>query len=490
MGGRGFGLEDGTAAVLTVISKSGPPVVLRCGSPTLSGNRFYLQRIGDPGVFVADRALRDALPKSPDEWRDRSLFVLPREGFDRVELSGKTEFRADRDTNGIWRLKRPLEARADGGRMETMIALLERARVERFVSDQPVSDLETFGLQKPEAELILGRGAQDLVRLSFGGLSTGDPAQRYALRRDLTNLVTVPAATLESLIQPLADFRDRRLLPPPGPVTALEFVGRAGEAGFRVERTNLNSTNWWVTSPKHFPADPEIMEYFLRQFELVEIADFTADVVTDLARFGLQPPVRDYRLLRGTNLAVEIQFGIPFPARPTLLAVRRTDEPSVYGLPVSVLAQFADSAQQLHDWHFSVSNVMKLRVQRPGSEGVLVRTNGGWVHPLGRMDSILAANLELSLGELGAVRSDRYSLADPRQEQQFRQIYHLSASPLTLVIELSPGSARGFTKWRLEFGGELGGSRVALARFDDDPTGVTVKVPSGLFGDLLKYLAW
>ena len=219
-------------------------------------------------------------------------------------------------------------------------------------------------------------------------------------------------------------------------------------------------------------------------------SDFTADVVTDLARYGLQPPVRDYRLFRGTNLAAVVQFGTPFPMRPTLLAVRRTDEPSVYGLPVSVLAQFADSAQQLHDWHFSVSNVMQVRVQRPGVEGVLVRTNGGWAHPRGRMDSLVAANLELSLGELGAVRSDRYSLADPRQEQQFRNIYHLSASPLTLVIELGPGSSRGFTKWRLEFGGEVGASRVALARFDDDPIGVTVKVPSGLFGDLLKYLVW
>lgn len=487
-GARTHGLDVASGIRLGIVLRDGKPVTLQLGALTLDGTRFYLQRVGDPGVFVADRALLDAVPAMPDDWRDRALFVAPREGFDRVEVKGAAEFRAELDGAGNWRLKRPLDARADSERIHTLIALLRQVRVDRFVSDRPVADLESYGLQSPAAEVVLGRGAQDLVQLSVGAVVTNDPAHRYALRRNSTSLVTVPSRILEPLSQPLPEYRDRRLLGDVAAATALEFVGGPGDAGFRVERTNAASTIWWVTAPRRFPADPGVMDFFLRQFGHFEIADFTADIVPDPARYGLAPPVRSYRLLSGTNLMAELQFGTLMTNRPALLHVRRTDEPSVYGLPTSITGQLAQVAGQLRDWRFVATNAVRLRVRRDAREGVLTRTNGGWNTAGGRLDSIGAGNLEATLNGLGSLRSDRFALSDAAQEQLFRKTFRLAESPLTLTVELGPGGSAGFTRWTLEFGGVLGASRVALVRFDDDPVPLRVQVPLILFEDLMRDL--
>ncbi len=489
-GARAFGLESAGGTRLTATLREGRSVILQLGLPTLGGTRFYLQRVGDAGVFVADRALLETLPSSVDDWRDRALFPTPREGFDRVELKGATDFRAERDAQGNWRLKRPLDARADSERINTLIALMEHVRVDQFLADRPVADLESYGLQTPAAELVLGRGAQDLVQLAIGSVVTNDTAHRYALRRTGTNLLTVPARVLDPLVQPLSQYRDRRLLGEVGAATAIELAGTAATPGFRVERTNATSTNWRVAGPKGFPADAGVMDFFLRQFGQFEIADFVSDIVPDLARYGLATPVRSYRLTSGTNLLAELQFGTAVAGRPTLIHVRRTDEASVYGLPTSITGQLAHVAGELRDWRFGATKVLRIRVRQAGAERVLVRTNGVWNHGRGRLDSIAAGNLDATLNGLGALRSDRFALIELAQQQQFRRIYHLDDSPLTVTLEIDPRASLGFGQWTLEFGGELGAARVALARFDDDPTPLRLQVPMILFEDLLRDLVW
>ena len=116
-GARAFGFENLLAPRLTVRAGDQAPVILNFGDRTLGGTRFYFQRVGNPGVFVAERSLLDALPNSADDWRERALFPTPRDGFDRLELKGITEFRAERDSTGNWRLKRPLDARANSERL-------------------------------------------------------------------------------------------------------------------------------------------------------------------------------------------------------------------------------------------------------------------------------------------------------------------------------------------------------------------------------------
>jgi len=485
---RAYGLDGATGSRLVLTLQNGKSVSLQLGGFTVGERKFYLQRIGNPGIFIADRALLDALPVSADDWRDRSLFPVPREGFDRIELRGTSDFRAELERGGEWRLKRPLDARADSARIHALIGTLRQTHVEQFLADRPVADLESYGLQSPAAEIVLGRGAADLVQLSVGSVVTNDPSLRYVLRRNSTSLVTVPAKILVPLSQPLAEYRDRRLFGELSGVTAWEFQEGSGVQRFRVERTNVSATNWWVTSPRRFLADASMIEFYLRQFGLFEIADFTADIVPDLARYGLAPPQRNYRLLSGTNLLAELQIGTGITNRPTLLHVRRIDEPAVYGLPTSITGQLAHAAEQLHDWRFNATNAVRLQIRREGRDGFLVRTNGTWNTARGKLDSIAAANLDATLNGLGMLRSHRMALSTQAQEQQFRRLYHFDQSPLAVTIELTASPAAGFTKWSLEFGGEFGASRVALARFDDEAIGLRIQVPLILFEDLMRDL--
>ena len=491
-GARAFGMEGPLASHLTLRLGARPPILLNLGERTLGGTRFYLQRIGNPGVFVADRAVLDALPKTVDDWRNRALITQPAEGFDRLELKGATEFRAERDSTGNWRLKRPLDARAHTERINSLIALLAQTRITEFISDRPIIDLEAYNLQKPLVELTLGRGANERVHLQFGGVVSNDPAHRFVSRLSTTNLVTIPSGVVEMFQQPLAAYRDRRLLPEVTETTRLEYQGPPGDPGFVIERVPVTGTNWFVTAPVHFAADASIIAYFFRQFAQFEIADFPADVVTDLTRYGLATPLRSYQMTAGTNLIALLQLGSRVTNRPTLLHARRSDEASVYALPVSVLGQLPEAAAQLRDWHFVATNTWQISVARGGLSGTFVRTNGGWEGPRGRLDSIVAGNLDATIDGLGALRSNRFVLMDSQQEKQFRNNYHVApaTTPLAFTITLRPDAARGFRTWRVEFGSELGAARVVLARFDTDSTPLRLEVPIILFEDLLRDLVW
>jgi hypothetical protein len=288
-----FGLER--PDVLTIRTREGMSI-LRLGSRTPLGSQVYFQQVGQDGVFTTEASLLEALPASPEDWRDRRLFDADSLAFDRVQVLGETEFEAALTTNGTWGLIRPLLARANDDQIRRLLTDAADSRVTAFVTDAPSVSADDYGLAKPTAQMVLKRGTNEVLRLQWGRGSTNAPGEIFVRRSDYGNIVRTTNSILESLKRPLAAYRDRRLMPSIAGLQRLEV--RAGNEPFTLEKSG---TNWWVTAPRRFQADgPWVRETFQR-FMRLRIEDFLDDLGADTARYGLDQPGREYAFYVGAT---------------------------------------------------------------------------------------------------------------------------------------------------------------------------------------------
>ena len=472
---KGFGLDD-AAITVKLESLSGAPTIYQLGGATPLGSQFYFRRVGADGVFSAEDTFLALLPPKADYWRDRSLFDLKGKEFDRVEVRGTTAFTAVRDSvSSRWRLVKPLPARADSERIEAVIHALQQLPVAGFVSDSPLVDLAPLGLQPPEAELVLGRGSQDLVHLQFGRAPTNAPDYVLVRRMANTNLVLAPLQAGILLKLPLGNFRDRQLVPSLDTATEVRF--QAGDTSVRVER---NGTNWMVVEPTRFPADNGLINLFLHQLGGLDIVDFPNDVPADLSKYGLDRPRRRFAVLAGTNELVRLEFGSNLGLDKVY--VRRADEPSIYATRLAELLRLPETAGQIRNLRFDPTNVVEVSIEQKGRSRVLTRTaQGTWSVTRGAVGILIDESVEETIYRLGRVESARYVLPDPKQLEllKFSEVAH------TVTLKFRVGS--GFNTLTFQFGGRNPANNLmALIRFDTAEPPILVEFPGALYEDVFR----
>lgn len=471
-----FGLENG-ATTVKVETDSGP-VLLKLGGAAPIGDQYYLQRVGTEGVFTVGSALLTSLPRSADYWRDRGLIDLRGESYNRLEVRGKTPgFEARKNAAGQWMLTKPLTARADGSRIESLINALRTARVVAFLSDAPNVDLEPLGLQPPENEFILGRGSNDLARLQIGNVPA-DATNFVRVRLPATtNIVLAPIEVGLLARLALPNFRDHQLLPALAGLDRVEL--RAGTNAAVVE---ARGTNWFVTAPAEFPADNDLVHYWLGQLPGLAIIEFANDVVADYATYGLDRPQREYRFLAGTNLLAHLQFGKP-DGRERIF-VRRMDEPGVYSVALGAFLQQPESAGQFRDLRFAESNVVKIAISRLGKTRTLERNaQGEWVVAAGAPATAFGPAVAEAVHRLGALQAVRYAVAD---ESQFTRLPSYQRLGHEFVLTFAPGGP--LRTLRVRFIDDLGSVAGALVRVDESPELLRIDLPGPLAQDLQREL--
>jgi len=472
---KAFGLEPSQATV-TLHTATGP-WMLRMGNVAPGGTRFYFQRIGSEGVFIAPTNFLAALPAHGSEWRDRTLMDLGGKTPDRVSLSahGRVVFEAAKEGRR-WMLRQPLTARADGERIEALLAQVGSARATGFVTDAPVIDRASYGLQPPEAELAAWSGGVEIGRLQVGGAPTNAPDQRFVRRMAHTNVVTVLAEDLAALGRPMVEFRDALVF---GPLADVDRIELRGTNHFVAAR---EGTNWFVLQPRRFPAEPSAVELLLSSIAQLEVAEFVNDVVTDLAPYGLDKPSRELVVSRGTQAVGHLLVGKVANPVGTLLYARRTDEPSVYAVPRTILFNL-ESAGQLRTWKFAPTQVVSVAVLHAGRTRSLARETGGWRVTSGGGAPPVGDAMEELMHRLGKWDSMRYAVSDEAAVIRSARVGDVDHE---VRITLAPGApARSL---RLRFGAAMGASRIVLAWFDDDPVALRLEMPQGLHEAMVEFL--
>lgn len=443
-----YGFEPPQETV--VLDQGDAQTLLHVGFTTAPGDQVFLQVVGVGEVYVVNSDLLKLIPRNPDDWRDRRLVELKNVDFDRVLVtnSGKAFELQRNPTNRLWRMILPgWEPRADSGKVEAALRRLQELRVERFVSDDPHADLDSFGLQAPDLSVALAQGTNTQLLLEFGKSPTNNATRVYARRADLNSIVTVSKDVLGSWSH--EGFRDRHLVTLTAPLS--EIVVKARDQ-FTLQRQTNGA---WRILPQGLPADPVLVNDLITNLCSLQVADFYKDVATapDLTDKGLSPPLRRFILKTavtnadGVSNAVltELDFGTNLDDK---IFARRTDENSLYTVKASDLARLPSASWEFRDrriWNFTENDVAAIVIHQEGKTRTINRLGPHhWAlapGSQGMINDLAIEEVAHRLGDLSAAWWVERGDAD-------RAAYGFKTNRLQLTIELKTGS-----KLKVEFGG-------------------------------------
>ena len=203
-------------------------IELQLGDFTPLEDKLYARTPDQPGVFTVSRQLLTSLPFTANFWRDQHLLHLSQSNQLRWityrlnpvhanSLSSKLPMKSGKSAS-----HHPPSAPIK--RVSQKRSSIFELNVVEFVSDDPKVDLQPFGLQSPEAELVLSRGTNRLAAVQFGHSPTNQPGMVYARLLQHTNVVIVPKPWLTDLRAPIWDYSDPHLVdtfdPEPHPCSA------------------------------------------------------------------------------------------------------------------------------------------------------------------------------------------------------------------------------------------------------------------------------
>lgn len=393
----------------------GEEIELRLGARTPMGAGVYAQtRKNVPRVYAIGARVLDTLSRPASDWRSRKLADFETERVEEIRLADpvskiRLERRGDR-----WFMKSPLSARASATRVRAILSALDRARIERFVSDDD-SRLQDFGLKEPRVSIHLEVRDGDDAEVHFGAADPERADAMLARRPESASIVSVSTNLLADLSTTAEELRDRRLIP-----VEPERIERVvlTRGGLRMEAIRERDT-WKVVRPSElemFPANGDAVTRFVRRCCELQSANFVADAVTDPTKLGLDKP--SARLEFWTKAGPEPAEGRPEAGGrrldATLIVSPPSDgvrhcvvepEPFVLGLPEADLA-FLD----VKPWEWRSTAVWRLdgpvtsfSVQRGPTSCKISRSSKGWTSdPPGNVDQAVAASIADLLATLNA----------------------------------------------------------------------------------------
>ena len=480
---KAFGLEP---PVLTVsLQQPDGRVDLLVGIRTPLANQFYAQVLGEADVRVVDGAFVAAIPKSPLDWRSTALIQTAGLNYDRIQIKTGSRLIEVEKTNGLWKLIKPLPARADNQRIEQLLQTLGSVQVSQFVTDSPAVDLERFGLQQPDVEFGLFSGANRVASLEFGASPTNDPGQVYARRLAQTNIVLVPKEIALALRQPYKAFHDPRLLT--FNPASVDRVVVQGKERFSLDRTN---GQWRVSEPLAMEADPMLVGLFLTNLASLEIVDFIKDVPSqiELRDYQLEPSSNSYALFATvtnadglrTNLVLnQVDFGTN---QIDIIAARRRDETPIYATRYGDVLDLPKQAFELRNrqiWSFASSNISAITSSFNARTARVTRDQSQAWSP----DPVVNAELEETLYRLGQLQAVQWV---SRGDTKFKSLGFTSVS-FGLQIEVTQGAQPSI--YHILFGRATVKKNIyASVVMPGEKEPVIFEFPGGLYADILRTL--
>lgn len=290
---------------------------LQLGSRTPTGGDMYARTAGQDRVFLVQAYLDSTFDKKTFDLRDKSVLKFTRSDVDSLALErGGRSVRLEK-RGADWRLKSPLDARAEYGTVESVIGRIENGRMTAIAAEGADLDLKAYGLETPAVTVTVGAGSASAT-LAIGKAT--DDGKVYA--RDLSRpLVFIVDQTLaDEFDKPAADFRRQDAFEfRPFNATRIEFVrGDRTDAFEKV--TGEAGDTWRRTAPEAKDVESAKIDALLSAF-----ANLRAQSFVDSTRAtGLDRPL----------VVVSVRFGAGEDQQTEQVAFGRAGD-EVYAAPQS-----------------------------------------------------------------------------------------------------------------------------------------------------------
>ncbi len=462
------------------------------GDKTPTGDQVYVQVVAAGGVYVVDADLLTLIPQTADQWRETALADWRQLRFDRVVVTnaGKILELQLNPTNKLWRMVLPLPTRADSRLVEESLQRLQSLRAQRFDSDVPKPDLDSFGLQNPELTLAFFQGTNTALLLHFGKSPTTNSAELvYARRDDQNAIVTVSRDAFQPWLaassHEFRDFLDHHLISPTRLPDTIEI---RAQDNFTLQR-QTNDT--WQVLPWNFPADLVLMQEFITRLVNLKFTEIEKEVVLDrdLPAYELKPPTRQYifqiadpNAVDGATNQVAAQLDVGLHDKKVY--ARTKGEDFVYAInPEDPNFKLLPTASwQLHDrriWNFSETNVARITIRQNGkTREILHYGPNSWALAAGSVGSIESFPIEEAAHQLGGLQASSWIA----RGDQDRARYGFTPEGHQVTVELKDGR-----KLSVEFGNIMPSAcPYAIALVENEPW--IFEFPLAVYWKNVKYL--
>jgi len=260
---------------------------LMIGEKSPTGADLFAEQQGKKRVFLIPAYQESSFNRSTFELRDKTVLKFERDKVDGIEVNAAGKPLQFSKEGGDWKLKKPLEVRADFGAVEGLIGRLQTVQMKSIVTNEPsAADLKKYGLDKPAETVNLNLGSARAT-LAIGGKA--DDNTVYARDTSKPVVMTVESSLADELKKSADDYRRKDIFEfRPYNANRLEITRGGNTVVFeKVKGQGENAPDKWRrASPNAGDVDKDKMDSLLSRLSNMRASSF----VESTAKTGLDAP--------------------------------------------------------------------------------------------------------------------------------------------------------------------------------------------------------
>jgi hypothetical protein len=282
--------------------------VLIGGASDLKGDKLYCKLGDEPWVVSVTKSSCDKLQPKLNEWRSAKVVEAKVLDADKIDLTVTGAHLTLEKKSGIWSITSPKPGKAEQSAVKDLLSALNDLKATDWV-DQP-KDKKSYGLEKPQAEIVLSiKGQTTAERILVGG-NTESGLLTYVNDAASPSIAVVKLDAAKKLEAPTLAYCDRSVM----------HFAKARAEKIDVARKNVTVVlskqkgTWKMTQPVSGNADADAVNDLLGSLASLKATQIVGE--GELAKFGLDKP----------ELKVTVTVKPPEPPKPT--TTRATTAPT------------------------------------------------------------------------------------------------------------------------------------------------------------------
>ncbi len=402
------------------------------------------------GIFRADQKEQER------QEREAKATQIQADDLTRLVFEKHGERRVYAKEDGEWRIVEPIQDLADQSTFNNALdSILSAQRVE-LVGEKGDFDSKAFGLEEPEAKLILEPKSGGAEELWIGSRKTYDGAH-YVLKKADNSLVVMPFTWLTQLDKSVFDLREKKVWRDQDQtLNGIRFVSGANQWELIQEEGG-----WHIEGGPAWPLSKERVEEYIRHLKDMRLVGVVSEAKdsSDLRKWSLDRPEIKITLqtsaTAATSSATPEEFLFSRDAKKNEVYVTSTQLPFIGRLFDQSATDLNKSADSFYDlkqpFAFDMGDVQSVTLKATDTFQ-LERDGGRWVlgstAPDGmELDSV---QLQVVLDKLEALEAHRFSHPGKWVGRLDKGSFTLVGSNQKTVLEFSwgsetayPGAAKG-----------------------------------------------
>ncbi|MDZ4815541.1 MAG: DUF4340 domain-containing protein [Verrucomicrobiota bacterium] len=378
--------------------------LLKIGNESPTGDGLYVQKDGDPSIYVVNKGVKKTLIRPLDDLRRRVLIEITPKAITKIEFKQRsgTESRVTelvRDQNNRWRLVKPITGTADTDKINDLISRLDTGRIESFVAEDK-ADLKAYGLAEPAHEITIYQTTGIQSQTIQLGVAQPDQKRTYARIQNQPAVFTIPSDLASEISIGLTDLRNHKVMPMTAyQIDTIDIVPGTAKP-ISLKRVNRQ----WVIGT--IPADLAAVNEFLDGLEVENISGFAGDSLSEPKAYGLDNPTYQFTIKSGKDVR-EVIIGKKDKAGWFAMS---KDEPTVFILSNTFVTDLPKAQEVFYSREIlalSTDEIQSLTMHKKQRVASLNRnpTTGSWALSANTQGVLLPQNLQATLSLLENLRA-------------------------------------------------------------------------------------